>query len=182
MANSQGDNVGPTDPTRDDRPPSSLSSQKATLLSNPVLLVIAISAAVAALGTVVWLATWGYSAWQMSHIVSSIEDPVPDLEGTWRGTYSVSGKEWDVKLTITNSKPLSGQIDYIGSGCTGGWNETSRKYGTIYVDEKDSDVGKDCAGLSEWKLTVEGNTMRGTITFIDKPAETTGGKLAVHKD
>ena len=59
MANSQGDNVGPTDPTRDDRPPSSLSSQKATLLSNPVLLVIAISAAVAALGTVVWLATWG---------------------------------------------------------------------------------------------------------------------------
>ena len=142
MANSQGDKCRAYRSNARRSPPSSLS-QKATLLSNPVLLVIAISAAVAALGTVVWLATWGYSAADEPYYLS-IEDPVPDLEGTWQNAYSVSGKEME-KLTITNSKPLSGQIDYIGSGCTGGWNETRPKI-QHHLRERLHDVGKVIAG------------------------------------
>ncbi|WP_255450136.1 hypothetical protein [Skermania sp. ID1734] len=151
-----------------------------------LFFAIAVFTAVTALGTIVGLGYWAYANWSAKKVVDDISKSIDsaalkiDPSGTWTGSHT--GAADKVVLEISSSTQLSGAITYYGKNdsviCVESWTETSRDYNTIYVDEK-RESGSDKCSDTEWKITVEGNTLTA-----EKNWDSTGktdSSLSLHK-
>ncbi|OYD70953.1 hypothetical protein [Rhodococcus sp. OK302] len=156
---------------------------------NRTLLVsIAIFSAITALVVVGFGVNWVYSTWKSNQIIDTLvglSDPnsTSDLEGSWSGiAIYTSGTEVTLDASISKSSPISGSFTFGGEvRCVVSLSETSREYGTIYVDTKAVGSSSDCAQSSEWAITLTGNTMTGKMNWSTTPT-LEGMTLSIHKN
>lgn len=153
-----------------------------------LLIVIAIFSAVSASVLVIGLGYWGYSSWRANQLIAESITPLssgPDLTGTWEGsTKYPSGNQATISAVLSASDPIRGSFTFTfeGQDCIVDVSETSRQYGTIYVDTRTTAGSlSECADSGEWQLTSAGNTLTGTLNWSSEP-DIEGMSLSMHKN
>lgn len=89
---------------------------------------------------------------------------IPDLRGTWTGTYtgppSTSGSR--ITLSVMISDKFEGIVDYQDIAESATWRETSRSSDTINIYE--TCTSGQCID-ARWAITVNGDTMSASVTW-----------------
>ncbi|MEU3474395.1 hypothetical protein [Rhodococcus sp. NPDC006774] len=153
-----------------------------------LLIIIAVFSAVSASVLMLALGAWVFNTWRTNQIINNSVAAVsstPDLEGAWEGvTEYVDGTPSSIVAELHNSDPIEGSFTFLhdGSSCKVDVFETSRNFGTIYVDTRSTyQSDDDCATSGEWQLNSAGNTLTGTLTWSSIP-ELEGMTLSIHKN
>lgn len=145
-------------------------------------MLLTIIAACAVVGVGVWVLSWWQSRQAIEQVTSGLGgSSANDLTGRWTRE-SDADDDREADLIIDDDDPIEGTItvtfEESGVTCTATWTESTRDFGTIYVDAKVT--SGDCVD-NEWAVTVTGNTMTARQNWSAAGGNTSTPDLVLHK-